>query len=136
MFQLRFELSRWLGTIIFFSIKSVVSVASMLRWEGHGPEWDRELAWAGARTICYCGSSPACLPDRMHVPRDIKARQRVADNKISHSAHFYVARNQSFPAQVRYQTQLQLNAFDRYTWPTTVKNHCTATGSGLRRVTG
>jgi len=31
---------------------------------------------------------------------------------------------------VRYQAQLQLNAFGRYTRPTTVKNRCTATGRG------
>ncbi|KAN0109228.1 hypothetical protein V8E52_009556 [Russula decolorans] len=64
------------------------------------------------------------------VLRDIKARQGVADNEISRRAYLYVARNQSLPAQVRYQAQLQLNAFGRYTRPTTVKNRCTATGRG------
>ena len=67
---------------------------------------------------------------KVRVLRDIKARQGVADNEISRRAYLYVARNQSLPAQVRYQAQLQLNAFGRYTRPTTVKNRCTATGRG------
>ena len=72
------------------------------------------------------------MPPRpnVRVLRDIKARQGVADNEISRRAYLYVARNQSLPAQVRYQAQLQLNAFGRYTRPTTVKNRCTATGRG------
>ena len=72
------------------------------------------------------------MPPRLNarVLRDIKARQGVADNEISRSAYLYVARNQSLSAQVRYQAQLQLNAFGRYTRPTTVKNRCTATGRG------
>jgi small subunit ribosomal protein S14 len=64
------------------------------------------------------------------VLRDIKARQGVANNEISRRAYLYVARNHSLPARVRYQAQLQLNAFGRYTRPTTVKNRCTATGRG------
>jgi small subunit ribosomal protein S14 len=64
------------------------------------------------------------------VLRDIKARKGVADNEISRRAYLYVARNQSLPAQVRYQAQLQLNTFGRYTRPTTVKNRCTETGRG------
>jgi small subunit ribosomal protein S14 len=64
------------------------------------------------------------------VLRDMKARQGVANNEISRRAYLYVARNQSLPAQVRYQAQLQLNAFGRYTRPTTVKNRCTVTGRG------
>ena len=67
---------------------------------------------------------------KVRVLRDIKARQGVADNEISRRAYLYVARNQTLPAQVRYQAQLQLNAFGRYTRPTTVKNRCTATGRG------
>jgi len=72
------------------------------------------------------------MPPRLKVRvlRDIKARQGVADNEISRRAYLYVARNQSLPAQVRYQAQLQLNTFGRYTRPTTVKNRCTATGRG------
>ena len=64
------------------------------------------------------------------VLRDMKARQGVANNEIARRAYLYVARNQSLPAQVRYQAQLQLNAFGRYTRPTTVKNRCTVTGRG------
>ena len=72
------------------------------------------------------------MPPRpnIRVLRDIKARQGVADNEISRRAYLYVARNQSLPPQVRYQAQLQLNTFGRYTRPTTVKNRCTATGRG------
>ena len=64
------------------------------------------------------------------VLRDMKARQGVANNQISRRAYPYVARNQSLPAQVRYQAQLQVNGFGRYTRPTTVKNRCTVTGRG------
>ena len=75
---------------------------------------------------------PSKMPPRPNarVLRDIKARQGVADNEISRRAYLYVARNLGLPAQVRYQAQLQLNAFGRYTRPTTVKNRCTATGRG------
>ena len=72
------------------------------------------------------------MPPRpnIRVLRDMKARQGVAENEIARRAYLYVARNQSLPAQVRYQAQLQLNTFGRYTRPTTVKNRCTATGRG------
>lgn len=72
------------------------------------------------------------MPPRpnIRVLRDIKARKGVADNEVTRRAYLYVARNQSLPAQVRYQAQLQLNTFGRYTRPTTVKNRCTATGRG------
>jgi len=72
------------------------------------------------------------MPPRpnIRVLRDIKARQGVTDNEISRRAYLYVARNQCLPPQVRYQAQLQLNTFGRYTRPTTVKNRCTATGRG------
>ena len=62
------------------------------------------------------------------ILRDVKARQGVKDNEISLRAYLYVARNQCLPAQARYQAQLQLNAFGRYTRPTTVKNRYTTTG--------
>lgn len=72
------------------------------------------------------------MPPRpnIRVLRDIKARKGVAENEISRRAYLYVARNQTLPAQVRYQAQLQLNTFGRYTRPTTVKNRCTVTGRG------
>ena len=79
-------------------------------------------------------------PTRLHRPkramtkigvlRDIKARQGVAANEIARRAYLYVARNQTLPPQVRYQAQLQLNTFGRYTRPTTVKNRCTESGRG------
>lgn len=62
--------------------------------------------------------------------RDKKARQGVKDNEILRRAYLYVARNQNLPPQVRYQAQLQLNSFDKYTRPTVVNNRCYATGRG------
>jgi len=67
---------------------------------------------------------------KIGVLRDIKARKGVAANEIARRAYLYVARNQTLPAQVRYQAQLQLNTFGRYTRPTTVKNRCTESGRG------
>lgn len=67
---------------------------------------------------------------KIRILRDMKARAGVADNEILRRAYLFVARNQSLPAQVRYQAQLQLNTFGRYTRPTTVKNRCTASARG------
>ena len=67
---------------------------------------------------------------KIGVLRDIKARQGVAANEIARRAYLYVARNQTLPPQVRYQAQLQLNTFGKYTRPTTVKNRCTESGRG------
>ena len=67
---------------------------------------------------------------KIGVLRDIKARKGVAANEIARRAYLYVARNQTLPPQVRYQAQLQLNTFGRYTRPTTVKNRCTESGRG------
>ncbi|KAF8592499.1 glucocorticoid receptor-like (DNA-binding domain) [Ramaria rubella] len=67
---------------------------------------------------------------KARVLRDIAARNGVAKNELLRRAYLYVARNQSLPAQVRYQAQLQLNTFGRYTRPTTVKNRCSETGRG------
>ncbi|GJJ07379.1 hypothetical protein Clacol_001581 [Clathrus columnatus] len=67
---------------------------------------------------------------KIRVLRDMKARAGVAENEILRRAYLFVARNQSLPAQVRYQAQLQLNTFGRYTRPTTVKNRCTESGRG------
>ncbi|EAU84263.1 mitochondrial 40s ribosomal protein [Coprinopsis cinerea okayama7 len=64
------------------------------------------------------------------VVRDIKARMGVKDNEILRRAYLYVARNETLPAQVRHQAQLQLNSFDKYTRPTTVKNRCIISGRG------
>ena len=66
----------------------------------------------------------------VRVLRDIKARHGVNANEILRRAYLYVARNQTLPPQVRFQAQLQLNTFGRYTRPTTVKNRCTETGKG------
>ncbi|KZT72600.1 hypothetical protein DAEQUDRAFT_685656, partial [Daedalea quercina L-15889] len=68
------------------------------------------------------------LPVR--VLRDMKARNGVKANEVARRAYLYVARNQTLPPEVRYQAQLQLNTFGRYTRPTTVKNRCTETGRG------
>jgi len=67
---------------------------------------------------------------KIGVLRDIKARKGVAANEIARRAYLYVARNQTLPPQVRYQAQLQLNTFGKYTRPTTVKNRCTESGRG------
>ena len=66
----------------------------------------------------------------IRVMRDIKAREGFAGAEIARRAYLYVARNQALPAQVRFQAQLQLNTFGRYTRPTTVRNRCTETGKG------
>lgn len=70
------------------------------------------------------------MPPTARVLRDIKARHGVSANEILRRAYLYVARNQTLPAQVRFQAQLQLNTFGRYTRPTTVKNRCTESGRG------
>lgn len=70
------------------------------------------------------------LRPNIRVVRDIKARHGVNEHEIIRRAYLYVARNQTLPPQVRYQAQLQLNTFDKYTRPTTVKNRCTETGRG------
>ncbi|KAJ7667830.1 hypothetical protein DFH06DRAFT_983127 [Mycena polygramma] len=64
------------------------------------------------------------------VMRDVKARDGVLRNEVSRRAYLYVARNTTLPPQVRHQAQLQLNTFDKYTRPTTVKNRCAETGRG------
>jgi small subunit ribosomal protein S14 len=62
--------------------------------------------------------------------RDMKARQGVKDNEVIRRAYLYVARNQSLPPQIRYQAQLQLNTFGKYTRPSSVKNRCVESGRG------
>lgn len=64
------------------------------------------------------------------VLRDIAARKGVAATEITRRAYLYVARNQTLPPQIRYQAQLQLNSFSKYTRPSSVKNRCTETGRG------
>jgi len=96
-----------------------------------GPTLAKKFVTNGERTSkSHRGHGHMPPRPNIRVLRDIKARQGVADNEISRRAYLYVARNQSLPAQVRYQAQLQLNTFGRYTRPTTVKNRCTATGRG------
>ncbi|KAF8679582.1 Flavodoxin-like fold [Rhizoctonia solani] len=64
------------------------------------------------------------------VLRDIAARKGVAATEITRRAYLFVARNQTLPPQIRYQAQLQLNSFSKYTRPNSVKNRCTETGRG------
>lgn len=66
----------------------------------------------------------------VRIIRDVKARAGVKDSELMRRAYIYVARNETLPAQVRYQAQLQLNSFSKYERPTTVKNRCTETGRG------
>lgn len=72
---------------------------------------------------------PPTMPN-IRVLRDMKARHGVNANEIVRRAYLYVARNQTLPPQVRYQAQLQLNTFSKYTRPTTVKNRCSESGKG------
>jgi small subunit ribosomal protein S14 len=62
--------------------------------------------------------------------RDMKARNVVKSTEVLRRAYLYVARNETLPAQVRHQAQLQLNAFSKYARPTTVKNRCHESGRG------
>ncbi|KAG2199178.1 hypothetical protein INT46_000022 [Mucor plumbeus] len=67
---------------------------------------------------------------RCRILRDIKARQAVADNEITRQAFRYITRNETLPARVRHQAQLQLNAMPRNSSPTFIHNRCVATGHG------
>lgn len=67
---------------------------------------------------------------KARVFRDIKARNGVQANEVARRAYLYVARNQTLPPEVRYQAQLQLNTFGKYTRPTTPKNRCHESGRG------
>ena len=67
---------------------------------------------------------------KARVFRDIKARNGVKANEVARRAYLYVARNQTLPPEVRYQAQLQLNTFGKYTRPTTPKNRCHESGRG------
>jgi len=60
----------------------------------------------------------------------MKRRNAVEANEVVRRAYLYVARNQTLPANVRHQAQLQLNTFPKDTRPSTVKNRCTETGRG------
>ncbi|KAF8325278.1 uncharacterized protein EI90DRAFT_2976645 [Cantharellus anzutake] len=64
------------------------------------------------------------------VLRDIKARRMVFENEVTRRAYLFVARNQTLPPAVRYQAQLQLNNFSKYTRPNTVNNRCVESGRG------
>ena len=76
---------------------------------------------------------PPTMPNfrpNIRVLRDIQARKGVMENEVMRRAYLYVARNETLPAHVRHQAQLQLNAFGRYTRPTSVVNRCTESGRG------
>jgi len=62
--------------------------------------------------------------------RDIKARKMIAETEATRRAYLFVARNQTLPPTVRYQAQLQLNNFSKYTRPGTVNNRCVESGRG------
>ena len=47
---------------------------------------------------------------RSRILRDIAARKAVADNEITRQAFRFITRNETLPARVRHQAQLQLNA--------------------------
>jgi small subunit ribosomal protein S14 len=67
---------------------------------------------------------------RSRILRDIKAREAVFNNEVTRQAFRYITRNETLPARVRHQAQLQLNAMPRNTSPTFVHNRCVATGHG------
>jgi small subunit ribosomal protein S14 len=83
-----------------------------------------------------CGAGPATHPHsvsampNIRLLRDLKARHVVKSSEVLRRAYLYVARNEGLPAQVRHQAQLQLNAFDKYARPATVKNRCHESGRG------
>ncbi|KAF8313420.1 hypothetical protein DL93DRAFT_1170495 [Clavulina sp. PMI_390] len=64
------------------------------------------------------------------VLRDIRSRKMVEQFEVKRRAYLAVARNQTLPAAVRYQAQLQLNNFDKATRPAIVNDRCTETGRG------
>ncbi|KAF7776081.1 hypothetical protein Agabi119p4_4474 [Agaricus bisporus var. burnettii] len=64
------------------------------------------------------------------VLRDIKARKGFSAKEIARRAYLFIARNETLPPQLRHRAQLQLNTFDRYARPSTVKNRCIESGRG------
>jgi len=94
------------------------------------PIFPNPLQWSPSTHTPYADQRKRKFMTKIGVLRDIKARKGVAANEIARRAYLYVARNQTLPPQVRYQAQLQLNTFGRYTRPTTVKNRCTESGRG------
>jgi len=71
----------------------------------------------------------------VRVLRDIAARKGVKAHEVVRRAYLYCARNQTLEPQVRYQAQLQLNNFGRYSRPTTVRSRCTVSGKGRGIIT-
>ncbi|CAO3680395.1 unnamed protein product [Rhizopus microsporus] len=67
---------------------------------------------------------------RSRVLRDIKARQAVADNEVVRQAFKFITRNETLPARICHQAQLQLNAMPKNTSPAYIHNRCVATGHG------
>lgn len=55
---------------------------------------------------------------------------QVEQFEVRRRAYLFVARNQTLPASVRYQAQLQLNKFEKETRPAIVNDRCTETGRG------
>lgn len=55
---------------------------------------------------------------------------KVEQFEVRRRAYLLVARNQTLPASVRYQAQLQLNKFEKGTRPAIVNDRCTETGRG------
>ncbi|KZW03873.1 glucocorticoid receptor-like (DNA-binding domain) [Exidia glandulosa HHB12029] len=66
----------------------------------------------------------------IRILRDIRRRSAVHQAEIMRRAYLAVARNQTLPAQVRYQAQLQLNNMPPDTRQTQVKNRCVESGRG------
>src|SRR4051794_27221902 len=64
------------------------------------------------------------------VLRDILNRTTVAKTQVQRKALRHITHNETLPASVRYQAQLQLNAMPRAARTTSVKNRCAETGRG------
>ncbi|KZT62385.1 glucocorticoid receptor-like (DNA-binding domain) [Calocera cornea HHB12733] len=66
----------------------------------------------------------------IRILRDVAVRKGVKAHEVARRAYLACARNQALEPAVRYQAQLQLNNFGRYTRPTVVRNRCTVSGKG------
>lgn len=75
-------------------------------------------------------SKPRSPMPNARVLRDIKARKGFSAKEIARRAYLFIARNETLPPQLRHRAQLQLNTFDRYARPSTVKNRCIESGRG------
>jgi len=79
---------------------------------------------------CWPPASPMIMHIKTRVLGDVKRRKAVEAVEVVRRAYLCVTPNQTLPAQVCHQAQLQLNTFPRDTRPAIVKNRCTESGRG------